>query len=601
MTQRWNDAVQAVDQWLSRWSETTRLGQEAARLYPKRKVVDGWRVTIALPSSRRRFDILVDRGFPFSAPISALVDRPPHLTWPHLENDGYLCALPNSTAVDSTNPVATLQRVMAEAVSLVATCETGSNVEDFRTEFLSYWPATPDAPHFWSLLTPTGPSRSIAVFQHSDLALVAEDASTLDLWLKNIRPGLQRRPRDIRPAFLLWQEQPMLPSEYPASSTDLTNRLRTDGLEANLASLSHGDLQRLVVVMGCRTDNGPAFAATLLHPRPQAKYGAGRQAKDIESGFRPGHAPPAILTQRLPQLARLKKAHVERIDAAWVHGRDGDVDLPRLRTATVTIVGCGSLGAPVALSLAQAGVGTLHLIDPDSVASANIGRHPLGIASVGLAKVKALQARITNYYPHIRGVHVSAGDWQSVAEQQPELLTQAQLIISTIGAWHAEGPLNSWRLDQSRRPDLLYGWMEPHAVAGHAVGLVNDAGCLACGLTAHGAHRLPVTEWPNGTSFRGEPACGVTYQPYGPVEIGHISAILSEAAIDILLGRVSEPFHRVWTARAALIDRSGAVWSEAWSAANDGAPRYGCVTERAWPTTAECPVCHGGVSCLPSA
>lgn len=53
-------------------------------------------------------------------------------------------------------------------------------------------------------------------------------------------------------------------------------------------------------------------------------------------------------------------------------------------------MGCGSLGSPVAIALAQAGVGRLTLIDYDHLKWANIGRHPLGAASVDDEKAKAV-------------------------------------------------------------------------------------------------------------------------------------------------------------------------------------------------------------------
>jgi hypothetical protein len=74
----------------------------------------------------------------------------------------------------------------------------------------------------------------------------------------------------------------------------------------------------------------------------------------------------------------IKRASVERAEAAWVHGRGANPAFDRFRGAKIAIIGCGSIGAAVAMLLAQSGIGSFVLIDPERLAWANIGRHPLG-------------------------------------------------------------------------------------------------------------------------------------------------------------------------------------------------------------------------------
>jgi hypothetical protein len=285
---------------------------------------------------------------------------------------------------------------------------------------------------------------------------------------------------------------------------------------------------------------------------------------------------------------------VERVDSGWIHGRDSDADLPRLRDGKVVVVGCGSLGGPVALALAQAGVGNLTLIDPEVLKAANVGRHPLGASEIGLSKANALAARIRQDYPHVRRCVGQMESWRTAAERDPNLLLGAGLVISTIGEWGAEATLNAWRRDRGPDHHFLFGWTEPHAVAGHAVGLVGYSSCLACGLTDWGEPLLPVASWPNGTGQRGEPACGVLYQPYGPVEVAHIVALITEAAIDVLLGRATRSFHRVWIAREAVLERAGGIWSDPWMAATAGDPKGARVVDRYWEPRGDCPICRRG-------
>ncbi len=74
----------------------------------------------------------------------------------------------------------------------------------------------------------------------------------------------------------------------------------------------------------------------------------------------------------------------------------------RLKAARVMIVGAGGLGAPAALYLAAAGVGTLVLVDPDTVDLSNLQRQVLyAQADIGRPKVEVAAQRLTALNPHV--------------------------------------------------------------------------------------------------------------------------------------------------------------------------------------------------------
>ena len=74
----------------------------------------------------------------------------------------------------------------------------------------------------------------------------------------------------------------------------------------------------------------------------------------------------------------------------------------RLAQGRVLIVGLGGLGSPVALYLAAAGVGELHLADFDTVDLTNLQRQVVhDTASLGQAKVDSAAARIATLNPDV--------------------------------------------------------------------------------------------------------------------------------------------------------------------------------------------------------
>jgi adenylyltransferase/sulfurtransferase len=76
-----------------------------------------------------------------------------------------------------------------------------------------------------------------------------------------------------------------------------------------------------------------------------------------------------------------------------------------LGRARVLVIGAGGLGAPVLLYLAAAGVGTLGVIDDDTVALSNLQRQVIhGTPEIGTPKVESAAAAIARLNPHVKVV-----------------------------------------------------------------------------------------------------------------------------------------------------------------------------------------------------
>lgn len=173
------------------------------------------------------------------------------------------------------------------------------------------------------------------------------------------------------------------------------------------------------------------------HPRPSGvKLASADPTKTLSTEkrahlVRAGRASPADLLIRVPELRPL-------------------------RGATVALFGLGSIGAPIALELARACIGGLHILDGDFVDPATSIRWPLGLQYAGQAKTTAVEDFITRNYPHTRvrawdhrlGGPQTEGN-QSDLEVLESMLDGASLVVDATAESGIEYMLAqlAWRRD----------------------------------------------------------------------------------------------------------------------------------------------------------
>ena len=74
----------------------------------------------------------------------------------------------------------------------------------------------------------------------------------------------------------------------------------------------------------------------------------------------------------------------------------------KLKAARVLVIGAGGLGAPLIQYLAAAGVGTIGIVDDDTVSLSNLQRQVIhGTPEVGLPKVESAASAVARLNPHV--------------------------------------------------------------------------------------------------------------------------------------------------------------------------------------------------------
>jgi adenylyltransferase/sulfurtransferase len=105
----------------------------------------------------------------------------------------------------------------------------------------------------------------------------------------------------------------------------------------------------------------------------------------------------------------------------------------RLKAARVLVVGAGGLGSPVLQYLAAAGVGTLGLIDHDTVSLSNLQRQVLfATGDIGRTKVEAAAAALRELNPHVA---IEAHAERITAENAEGLAAAYDLVVDGSDNW----------------------------------------------------------------------------------------------------------------------------------------------------------------------
>lgn len=114
-------------------------------------------------------------------------------------------------------------------------------------------------------------------------------------------------------------------------------------------------------------------------------------------------------TASLPALvepgAPLLPEEIQRYSRHALIPEIGLVGQRRLRNARVLVIGAGGLGSPALLYLAAAGVGTLGIVDDDTVELSNLQRQVIhGVADIGRTKLESARDSIAAINPGVNVV-----------------------------------------------------------------------------------------------------------------------------------------------------------------------------------------------------
>ena len=465
--------------------------------------------------------------------------------------------------IDSGRPGDIVADCLTRAEAVLSDGLSGTNENDLIEEFLAYWNPSCDGGAVRSICRPGGPSREICLLHHhlsaagGDTILACDSCAEGMAWLANATVACKQEDK----GWFHSLATPFLPPDFE-------DRLLTRNIvEAVTSHSSESDCRAFknwltghglpCTVIYCMTtpatDSSLLFAVTF-------NSAVGNNRKEALKGFRPHTLPPLrefahTLRQKVTRLS------VDRLDWDYLLPRAGGSSA--LRNKTVAIIGCGAVGAVLAEKLACMGVGSLRLVDNETLASANIHRHALGIEHLGKNKAGALCSKLGCRFPHVTTSH-KASRVQSVLADDPEYLLSSDLVCIALGDETTELWLND---ALGNRVVRIHAWVEPLGIGGHvlAVGFENSPGCYRCLFKsddAVGLYNAASFAKAGQTFTRAFAGCAGVFTPFGCLDSERTASEAARCAAAILSGDLHAPILRSWSGDRQPFLKAGFLFSQ---------------------------------------
>ncbi len=533
-------AADAVAVWLD--GPGAKFAVRSRQADPRRKAAS-WDFELqheVLGPQRVRFSI--PRDFP-AAPPQVHLDKKLCLVLPHIEEDGRFCHGVEPSPEDYAWPLGACQTVLKALETFwEKTKDPHWVLNELHRERLSYWLRFCEqfrttnkvpAPHVVRValrpLDGVTEGKVSAYFRQSQklrselMVAVAEDA---DPHVMAARHGWSVGA--LVRGYALFVPVPSnvrwTPRDWPWTLQEL---------ESFVAQVTDHERSVIHWIQGKKDDDPHPFLVVLV--QDNTCYGYLVSPAPVPRATAPGIIPVAI----------------ERVDADWALARDHRLPVLRARREKrVLLLGCGSLGGPVAELLARAGTGELHVLDKEFFEPENCARHVLGAGEIGQAKADALAKRLRQLVPslNVKAHRALAADWVRYVCKPGTY----DLVVDCTGESAVRVMLTHYRGHSLGQCPLVHAWLEPFCAAAHVVHLAQDDAWPA----DDPGQKVGVASWSEQTRID-LPACGAGFHPYGAADVWQAAGFTAERLLAVLDGNVAESTVWSWVRSKAYFDSLG--------------------------------------------
>lgn len=561
-----------IDSYLSSFN-ARKLTSREIEVYKKEKRISitcGWSIPTSIPYKDKILDFHLIFTEHSSIPnIYVQHEDFSPLNFPHVENFGKLCIWPENVVADLKN-INYLEELLRNGVELLSKVVNGQINTDFESEFESYWLFNANNlqnKDLANLDLCKKSSREVAFYPLSySRYLFCENVDEIQHTLEHINQKTITEKAKIatlkaRKTCLINMSRTIHPKEYPKTIYELLQLIEkdfphnyTDIRKLIAKAISNPTISQPQILLCFNTVNGKALvglrlAHGILHRNRSNSY---------LDGYR-STLPIDVLFSRMGQI-KLVGRLINRIDSSWMIGRDKNKELTNIRKHKVVVVGCGSVGSSVARLLIKSGIKDLILIDGDILSTANLSRHELDQRYMGVNKAIALKYYLESIFPFANIKSFSQNFYNQ--DEIVQSFQKVDLIISCTSNWYAEQQLLN--LQTNFQCPIIFGSVEPHAMAGHAI--VNLPETNAYNSLYHlsgseiGTLKNTVCLWDNDTLEK-IPACAGEFQPYGAIELGFITSMIAKKALDLIKNSAELSTHSIWLGDTNQLNQLNGSWN----------------------------------------
>jgi len=414
---------------------------------------------------------------------------------PHVDKNRFVCTRDSNVAINEDKPGEALDQLIKIAIDeIINKGIKKENAADFIEEFLAYWNEEVSDFKFLSLYSPNNNIESLKVIPLSrkflnSQCIIARTREEAEEWLAPFKIEIGKE--QICEALYLPLPNP-IPMPLPQNNEDIHMIIRdsgqkyVDAMQEYFAKNSSN-----LIILFSFPSNGKRILAGWKHlPWKRNVFNGGY----IGSG-REYKLPLSLRMNRSGKNA-IRKISIERVDRERLFERGGIGIKSFIKDLSIAIIGCGSLGSPLAISLSKCGISKFLLVDNERVEPENVARHVCGFLEAGfnVPKSEAIKDRLLRHFPYIE-CRTYNENILALLQKEEFLLNDCNLVVVATGNLAVEKRLNYLLRKRIITSPLLYLWMEPFGVAGQILYVHPEkGGCYQCCLDIDGEFRYSVAK-----------------------------------------------------------------------------------------------------------
>lgn len=520
-----------------------------------RGIVEAYQLEVDMTGNAVTLIFGINANFPKSLPCIFLTPWDTFGIIPHVEDDGYICfAQEEGLLLISENVEGIVQESLTRAINVLNDGISGKNQMDFLDEFGAYWDRQFGIKTINSFVAPSDTVKPIKIVKNDKKWNLLDDVSDFKKFFNVPVHRTIETVKAVHGIYIPLKKGTVLIPPHPKAFWTLPDirQLVFDNIEASQRSVLETLLKK------------SKYGEVVLFSLPRLSVGETLfciKFRGIPNGIHP------LFDGRANEIVPMV---VKRYDKEHMLPRGGSTN--DFRSKRILLLGCGSVGGFIAAELTRAGISTMTVVDMDTLKYENIFRHVLGRNHINKPKVEGIKKDIESRLPFTT-VTAVCKSLRDALESGDIKLSDFDLIISALGSPTEELAFNE-HIRQVEAPPVLFTWLEPLGIGGHA--LVTNLpstvrGCLSClyGKDEGETYCRAAFAARNQVFAKNIDGCRSVFTPFGSLDAVRTSELATRLAIEVLRGEVSRNQIRSWRGDSREFVKNGFKLSDRYLGATE--------------------------------